>query len=161
MLRKSFLILIIMAFFMGPGSVIYAQIVVENESAKWEVALVSTESPDIAPRVVTEYATSITHIGLIQPPDFARPPRIIVEYATGITAFGLAKFPFCECDLNQDHSCNGLDWLQFYPDWGRTDCNEPGAEVCECDLNADGSCNGLDWLVFYPDWGRDDCPIFP
>jgi hypothetical protein len=63
----------------------------------------------------------------------------------------------CQCDLNQDGSCNGLDWLIFYPDWGRTNCNEPETETCECDLNSDGSCNGLDWLLFYPDWGRTDC----
>jgi len=63
----------------------------------------------------------------------------------------------CECDLNHDGSCNGQDWLLFYPDWGRADCNEPGVE-CECDLNGDGSCNGQDWLLFYPDWGRTDCP---
>jgi Tol biopolymer transport system component len=64
----------------------------------------------------------------------------------------------CECDINDDGSCNGLDWLKFYPDWGRSDCNDPETESCECDLNEDGSCNGLDWLVFYPDWGRSDCP---
>ena len=64
----------------------------------------------------------------------------------------------CECDLNGDGSCDGLDWLLFYPDWGRTDCNDPGV-TCECDLNGDGNCDGLDWLIFYPDWGRTDCPI--
>jgi hypothetical protein len=64
----------------------------------------------------------------------------------------------CECDLNNDGSCNGLDWLLFYPDWGRTDCNAPETDPCECDLNRDGSCNGIDWLAFYPDWGRSDCP---
>jgi len=65
--------------------------------------------------------------------------------------------PACECDLNEDGSCNGLDWLLFYPDWGRTDCTG-SPDPCECDLNTDGSCNGLDWLLFYPDWGRTDCP---
>jgi hypothetical protein len=64
----------------------------------------------------------------------------------------------CECDLNNDGSCDGRDWLLFYPDWGRTDCNDPGVD-CECDLNGDGSCDGRDWLLFYPDWGRTDCPI--
>jgi uncharacterized repeat protein (TIGR01451 family) len=68
--------------------------------------------------------------------------------------------PLCACDLNRDGHCNGLDWLLFYPDWNRTDCNDPGVD-CECDLNGDGSCNGLDWLLFYPDWNRDDCPIMP
>jgi hypothetical protein len=66
----------------------------------------------------------------------------------------------CECNLNDDNDCNGIDWLLFYPDWGRNDCNDPGVE-CECDLNEDGTCNGLDWLLFYPDWGRDDCPVCP
>jgi hypothetical protein len=65
----------------------------------------------------------------------------------------------CECDLNRDGACNGEDWLMFYPDWGREDCNDPRLETCECDLNGDGSCNGPDWLMFYPDWGREDCPI--
>jgi hypothetical protein len=65
----------------------------------------------------------------------------------------------CECDLNGDGSCDGSDWLLFYPDWGREDCNDSGAEPCACDLNGDGSCDGLDWLLFYPDWGRDDCPV--
>jgi hypothetical protein len=71
-------------------------------------------------------------------------------------AFG--PYNVCECDLNTDGKCNGLDWLLFYPDWGRTDCNEPGVD-CECDLNGDGRCDGQDWLIFYPDWGRTDCPI--
>jgi hypothetical protein len=64
----------------------------------------------------------------------------------------------CECDLNGDGSCNGLDWLDFYPGWDRSDCKEPGAGPCLCDLNNDGSCDGLDWLLFYPNWDRNDCP---
>jgi hypothetical protein len=67
----------------------------------------------------------------------------------------------CKCDLNQDGSCNGQDWLLFFPDWGRTDCNEPETEACDCDLNEDGSCDGADWLMFFPDWGREDCPVRP
>ena len=63
----------------------------------------------------------------------------------------------CQCDLSGDGSCNGLDWLQFYPGWNRSDCKVPGAEPCLCDLNNDGSCDGLDWLLFYPDWNRTDC----
>lgn len=63
----------------------------------------------------------------------------------------------CECDLNGDGSCNGLDWLDFYPAWNRDDCKVPGAEPCLCDLNNDGGCDGLDWLLFYPDWNRTDC----
>jgi hypothetical protein len=36
----------------------------------------------------------------------------------------------CECDLNGDGTCDGLDWLLFYPDWGRTDCpDRPAAPV--------------------------------
>jgi hypothetical protein len=65
----------------------------------------------------------------------------------------------CECDLNQDGACDWKDLLEFFPDWGRTDCNEPEVEPCECDLNNDGACDGQDWLEFFPDWGRTDCPI--
>jgi hypothetical protein len=32
------------------------------------------------------------------------------------------SFAECECDLNVDGSCDGLDWLVFFPDWSRTDC---------------------------------------
>ncbi len=28
----------------------------------------------------------------------------------------------CECDLNGDGSCERLDWLMFYPNWGKDDC---------------------------------------
>jgi C1A family cysteine protease len=65
----------------------------------------------------------------------------------------------CGCDLNQDGSCNILDWPYFIEDWGRSDCNEPGVE-CECDLNGDGSCNILDWPYYIEDWGRVNCPLF-
>jgi C1A family cysteine protease len=65
----------------------------------------------------------------------------------------------CECDLNQDGSCNILDWPYFIEDWGRSDCNDPGVE-CECDQNGDGSCNILDWPYFIQDWGRTNCPLF-
>jgi len=67
----------------------------------------------------------------------------------------------CECDLNQDHTCDMQDWLVFGQDWGRTDCNDPGAEECECDLNDDGKCDMQDWLLFGQDWGRVDCPVCP
>jgi len=61
----------------------------------------------------------------------------------------------CECDINQDGSCNVFDWFCFIEDWGRTDCSGN----CECDLNSDGSCNVFDWFVFIEDWGRTDCPV--
>ena len=67
--------------------------------------------------------------------------------------------PDCECDLNNDGSCNELDSLLFFPDWGRADCNEPGAETCECDLDGDGDCDGLDLSTFSDDWGRMNCPL--
>jgi hypothetical protein len=63
----------------------------------------------------------------------------------------------CSCDLNNDGICNGLDWLMFFPSWGRTDCNESDAEPCGCDLSRDGNCNGLDWLMFFPDWDKTEC----
>jgi len=67
----------------------------------------------------------------------------------------------CECDLNDDGQCDMQDWLLFGQDWGRVDCNDPGAENCECDLNQDGICDMQDWLVFGEDWGRTDCPLPP
>ena len=44
----------------------------------------------------------------------------------------------------------------FYPDWGRTDCIDPGKESCECDLNGDGRVNLVDFsiLLFY--WGTNN-----
>jgi hypothetical protein len=83
----------------------------------------------------------------------------------GIVPFIMAKATVevpseaCGCDLNNDGTCNMFDWIIFAPDWGRTDCNEPGAETCECDLNGDGTCNMFDWIIFAPDWGRTDCPL--
>jgi PKD repeat protein len=66
--------------------------------------------------------------------------------------------PPCECDLNNDGSCDVSDWLLFSPDWGRTDCNESGVEPCECEMNDVGSCDFTDLVLFFWDWGRDDCP---
>jgi hypothetical protein len=72
-------------------------------------------------------------------------------------------FPhFCECDLNQDGSCNILDWPYFIEDWGRDDCGTPPGSGnlpndCECDFSKDGSCNILDWPRFIEDWGKTDC----
>jgi chitodextrinase len=66
--------------------------------------------------------------------------------------------PPCDCDLNSDGSCDESDWLLFFPDWERTDCNETDVEPCECDLNDDGSCDFSDLVLFFSDWGRDDCP---
>ena len=60
----------------------------------------------------------------------------------------LEAIPECECDLTHDGRCDMQDWLIFGEDWGRTDCNEPGAEPCECDLNDDGRCDMKDWLLF-------------
>ena len=64
----------------------------------------------------------------------------------------------CYGDISGDGIVDMEDWLMFGEDWGRTDCNEPGAEPCECDLNGDGRCDMQDWLMFGEDWGRTDCP---
>jgi sugar lactone lactonase YvrE len=51
--------------------------------------------------------------------------RVIVTGLSGPGGIALVtngQSEICECDLNGDGSCNGLDWLLFYPDWGRTDC---------------------------------------
>jgi pimeloyl-ACP methyl ester carboxylesterase len=87
----------------------------------------------------------VGHDAMLSDPDTVRLVRIILSVSA------------CECDLNADGSCDSLDWLLFYPDWGRTDCTG-SPDPCECDLNDDGSCDSLDWLLFYPDWGRTDCP---
>jgi hypothetical protein len=63
----------------------------------------------------------------------------------------------CACDLNSDGTCDWLDLLEFFSDWGRTDCNEPEVEPCECDLNTDGVCDDQDFSIFEEDWGRTDC----
>lgn len=67
--------------------------------------------------------------------------------------------PRCECDLDQDGDCDMTDWFLFGPDWGRTDCKEPGVDSCECDLDHDGDCDTADYFIFVEDWGRADCPI--
>ena len=74
--------------------------------------------------------------------------------ALEVSLRGLVTEP-CECDLNNDGSCNVFDWYVFIEDWGRTDCSSD----CECDLNNDGSCNVFDWFIFIEDWGRTDCPV--
>ena len=70
----------------------------------------------------------------------------------------------CECDLNNDGTCDMQDWLLFGQDWGRADCGTPPGSGnppndCECDLNHDGTCDMQDWLMFGEDWGRADCPL--
>jgi len=70
----------------------------------------------------------------------------------------------CECDLNNDGSCNIIDYQSFIQDWGRTDCGTPPGSGnlpndCECDINQDGGCNILDYQSFIQDWGRQDCPV--
>ena len=70
----------------------------------------------------------------------------------------IIEAPPCDCDLNNDGSCDVSDWSLFFPEWGRTDCNETGVEPCECDMNDDGSCDFTDLVLFFWDWGRDDCP---
>jgi hypothetical protein len=37
----------------------------------------------------------------------------------------------CECDLNRDGSCDGRDWLLFFPDWGRKDCRVPENNITQ------------------------------
>jgi hypothetical protein len=66
-------------------------------------------------------------------------------------------YRFCQCDLDNDESCDGIDYTIFFRDWGRNDCNEFDSEPCECDLNNDGSCNGHDLIIFVEDWGRENC----
>jgi hypothetical protein len=93
--------------------------------------------------------------------------HVVAKYPGGNEVSGPYGWFFvspCECDLNNDGSCNILDYQQFIQDWGRTNCGTPpgsGTEPndCECDLNTDGKCNILDYQTFIQDWGRTDCPI--
>ena len=89
-------------------------------------------------------------------------PRVVDGDNDGTAVVDMGAYEFgdlCECDLNHDGKCDMQDWLLFGEDWGRTDCNEPGAEPCEYDLNYDGRCDMSDWLLFGEDWGRTDCPV--
>lgn len=159
MWKKKLSFMLLIPMLIGLNSSASGQVVVEDATVIWEKDIDGGVFPDIPPRIILEYATTISKIPLAAPPDFEIPRRIIVEYATGITQFGLVKFPACECDLNHDHSCNITDWPYFIEDWGRIDCNDPGVN-CECDLNGDGRCNILDWPYFIEDWGRTDCAIY-
>ena len=81
-----------------------------------------------------------------------------------IVGLNLGPAPVCECDLNQDGSCNILDYQEFIQDWGRTNCGTPPGSGtppndCECDLDSNGKCNILDYQLFIQDWGRTDCPV--
>jgi hypothetical protein len=161
MWKKMLFLLLMIPLLIGLSAMASAQIVVEDATVIWQKDMGGGDFPDIPSRITLEYVTTISEVPVAAPPEFDPRPRIIVEYATGITQFGSVRFPACACDLNNDHTCNMFDWIIFAPDWGRTDCNEPGAETCECDLNGDGTCNMFDWIVFAPDWGRTDCPVFP
>ena len=89
---------------------------------------------------------------------FSNPPCNEVQNA--LYCFGVpAPVDPCACDLNNDGACDWVDLLEFFSDWGRTDCNEPEVEPCECDLNTDGVCDNLDFSIFEEDWGRTDCPV--
>ena len=86
------------------GSAGLAQIIVEDESAKWERDLLTAEYPDMSPRITAEYATTIFDIALIPPPDFEAPARIIVEYATAIAQFDPVS-PYPTIDDTAFDSC--------------------------------------------------------
>jgi hypothetical protein len=89
---------------------------------------------------------------------FGSPPCDLAQNA--LYCFGVpAPVDPCACDLNNDGACDWVDLLEFFSDWGRTDCNEPEVEPCECDLNTDGVCDNLDFSIFEEDWGRTDCPV--
>jgi hypothetical protein len=82
-----------------------------------------------------------------------------------IACDGNSLFPhFCECDINQDRTCNILDYQLFIQDWGQTACGTPpGSGLlpndCECDLNKNGACNILDYQRFIKDWGNSSCLV--
>jgi hypothetical protein len=64
----------------------------------------------------------------------------------------------CEGDFDGDGDVDGSALAIFAADFGRTDCNEPGALACEGDFDKDGDVDGSDLAVFAADFGRTDCP---
>jgi len=65
-----------------------------------------------------------------------------------------AAFADCPADYNDDGKVDGLDFIIFRNEWGRTDCLSVG---CEGDMNSDGKVDGLDFIIFRNDWGKV-CP---
>ena len=57
-------------------------------------------------------------------------------------------------DFNEDCRVDGLDFIIFRNEWGRTDCLSVG---CEGDMNSDGKVDGLDFIIFRNNWGKI-CP---
>ena len=152
MKSKLFYILFVSAFAISLCGSSFA----EMSSANFTITT-SVVSGGGAPGASTNFQTNST---LGQPSPLMDPsdPPLSTNYnlEPGFW-YTVAVAEVCECDLNNDGSCNILDWPYFIEDWGRTDCNDPGVD-CECDMNGDGSCNILDWPYFIEDWGRTDCP---
>jgi len=65
-----------------------------------------------------------------------------------------AWVPECPADYNDDGKVDGLDFIIFRNQWGRTDCLSVG---CEGDMNSDGKVDGLDFIIFRNNWGKI-CP---
>ena len=57
-------------------------------------------------------------------------------------------------DFNEDCRVDGLYFIIFRNEWGRTDCL---SAECECDMNSDGKVDGLDFIIFRNNWGKT-CP---
>ena len=160
MCKKFICLLVMLLSFVGFKGTVLGQIVVENESAKWETDLIPGEFPDILPRILAEYATTIYDTQNIYPEDLITaasdiPARIIVEYATTIAHFEPSDIPVCEGDFDNDFDVDGSDLAIFAADFGRTDCSGD----CEGDFDGDGDVDGSDLAVFAADFGRTECPL--
>jgi hypothetical protein len=58
----------------------------------------------------------------------------------------------CPGDFNGDRKVDGLDFITFRNEWGKTGCGE---EIeCMCDMNDDGKADGLDFIIFMNNWGK-------
>ena len=160
MQKNIFSFLLIIPLLIVFDSAVSAQIVVEDANATWEKDLLSDEFPDILPRILAEYATTIYDTQNIYPEDLIAaasdiPARIIVEYATTIAHFEPSGIPVCEGDFDNDFDVDGSDLAIFAADFGRTDCSSD----CEGDFDEDGDVDGSDLAVFAADFGRTECPL--
>jgi hypothetical protein len=134
----------------------YCQIVVENESAKWEKPILAAGFPDISSRIILEYTTTIYENDLTRPPDFIIPPRIIVEYATAIKKYKFKSIDICEGNFDSDNDVDHFDLDDFGLNYGLESCIE-----CAGDFDNDKDIDGNDLKTMIGDFGRTDCPFFP
>jgi hypothetical protein len=62
----------------------------------------------------------------------------------------------CDGNVNGDNKANVLDLGVINPEFGNTECNDPGPG-CQSDMNNDGKVNVIDLSILKEDFGRIDC----